>query len=1215
MRALEKRPADRYVSAGEMAADLRRFLRGEPTRARPLRANEKLVRWARHKPWAAALVVVVALSLFTMVAMAGAYTVQLRAALAETKQRRDEAENSRQIVRRQLYASDIRLAQEALDAYRLGECVSILDRQRPAPGDLDLREFAWGYLWHRTHSAQRELLGNEGEQYAVEYSPDGSLLVAAGADGVVRLWEADTGRLRQELRDSHSEVNALAFSADGSQLAAVNDAGELLIWSLAGSSSLKCRAAVSATELYAVRFSPDGQQTAVAGDDGYVRVVATLDGAIQRELPGHTQPVYALAYWQGGHHLISGGRQGQLLDWDLTNDADAQSRTWPIVGNGPIRSLEFTPDETHLAFCQDDVYIVRVGDDDAMNRISCDTAPFSSVRFSADGKWIVIGSMDSTWRMGPWNRKRDDLAVVAAHQGRVHAIAVSPLRDEVASVGADGFVRQWSNPWPSNQFTLTASGALRYTAEFSAHGERLILKYGEKDDSSNLVSSDWDGNAWQAVHYWKSSERNAAIRCAISSDGKWIVRTDGGANLLAWQRELSTEWRKIGSLEPLIGELALAPAAPLVIGSNMGTLAAWDLEPARLRWKVEIPRSDVRQLTSSERLVACSVGSEVRVYDLLTGKLLLSRQTPGSEIHALAIAVDSRQLLAAGTDRSIYRWTLPGGDKLPSWIAHGAIVEGLAIDASGRTVASFDSDSILKIWHPPTGQAILSLYAETPNRMVFSPDGRYLHLGGSASRDWGVWSLHSVLPTSVSGIAKQAASSRFPEVESVPPASVPDDAVASAEAAEESHPASIGDGLILDARTQAVALQSNGKIVAVGYSNNGRDDDFVIARFNANGSLDTLFSGDGKQSVSFGSFDHATSVAVQADGKIVVAGYTGTGANLDFAVTRLNADGSLDSSFDGDGKWTGAFGSAQDIAYSVVVQPDGKILVAGLTSNGSNYDFALVRLNANGSLDTSFDGDGKATQALGSGDDIAYAVGLQADGKIVLAGSSYHGNDDFAAVRYNTNGSLDTSFDGDGRVWVGIGSAADEARALAIQSDGKLVLAGKSNIGGSNQFSLVRLDANGSLDSSFDGDGKLTTAVSGSTDVANGLVIQPDNKLVAAGYSRLSGHSRVALARYNTDGSLDDGSATDSTPSDKFANDGAFTTSLHSNSDEEAFDAVLQPDGKLVVVGTTLSAASDINALNDFLIIRFEVDGSLDRSFGEAAERTDAKQLEGVPFP
>ncbi|MGD9646605.1 MAG: protein kinase, partial [Pirellulales bacterium] len=842
LRALEKRPADRYVSAGEMAADLRRFLRGEPTRARPLRANEKLVRWARHKPWAAALVVVVALSLFTMVAMAGAYTVQLRAALAETKQRRDEAENSRQIVRRQLYASDIRLAQEALDAYRLGECVSILDRQRPAPGDLDLREFAWGYLWHRTHSAQRELLGNEGEQYAVEYSPDGSLLVAAGADGVVRLWEADTGRLRQELRDSHSEVNALAFSADGSQLAAVNDAGELLIWSLAGSSSLKCRAAVSATELYAVRFSPDGQQTAVAGDDGYVRVVATLDGAIQRELPGHTQPVYALAYWQGGHHLISGGRQGQLLDWDLTNDADAQSRTWPIVGNGPIRSLEFTPDETHLAFCQDDVYIVRVGDDDAMNRISCDTAPFSSVRFSADGKWIVIGSMDSTWRMGPWNRKRDDLAVVAAHQGRVHAIAVSPLRDEVASVGADGFVRQWSNPWPSNQFTLTASGALRYTAEFSAHGERLILKYGEKDDSSNLVSSDWDGNAWQAVHYWKSSERNAAIRCAISSDGKWIVRTDGGANLLAWQRELSTEWRKIGSLEPLIGELALAPAAPLVIGSNMGTLAAWDLEPARLRWKVEIPRSDVRQLTSSERLVACSVGSEVRVYDLLTGKLLLSRQTPGSEIHALAIAVDSRQLLAAGTDRSIYRWTLPGGDKLPSWIAHGAIVEGLAIDASGRTVASFDSDSILKIWHPPTGQAILSLYAETPNRMVFSPDGRYLHLGGSASRDWGVWSLHSVLPTSVSGIAKQAASSRFPEVESVPPASVPDDAVASAEAAEESHPASIGDGLILDARTQAVALQSNGKIVAVGYSNNGRDDDFVIARFNANGSLDTLFS-------------------------------------------------------------------------------------------------------------------------------------------------------------------------------------------------------------------------------------------------------------------------------------------------------------------------------------------------------------------------------------
>ncbi|MGD9646608.1 MAG: PKD domain-containing protein, partial [Pirellulales bacterium] len=307
--------------------------------------------------------------------------------------------------------------------------------------------------------------------------------------------------------------------------------------------------------------------------------------------------------------------------------------------------------------------------------------------------------------------------------------------------------------------------------------------------------------------------------------------------------------------------------------------------------------------------------------------------------------------------------------------------------------------------------------------------------------------------------------------------------------------------------------------------------------------------------MSFGSFDHATSVAVQADGKIVVAGYTGTGANLDFAVTRLNADGSLDSSFDGDGKWTGAFGSAQDIAYSVVVQPDGKILVAGLTSNGSNYDFALVRLNANGSLDTSFDGDGKATQALGSGDDIAYAVGLQADGKIVLAGSSYHGNDDFAAVRYNTNGSLDTTFDGDGRVWVGIGSAADEARALAIQSDGKLVLAGKSNTGSSNQFSLVRFNSNGSLDSSFDGDGKLTTAVSVANAGATSVVVQSDGKIVAAGGS--DNGSNIALIRYHADGSLDT----------SFDGDGKLVSDLEGGH-ESAERAALGPDGKLHVVGS-----------------------------------------------
>ena len=135
------------------------------------------------------------------------------------------------------------------------------------------------------------------------------------------------------------------------------------------------------------------------------------------------------------------------------------------------------------------------------------------------------------------------------------------------------------------------------------------------------------------------------------------------------------------------------------------------------------------------------------------------------------------------------------------------------------------------------------------------------------------------------------------------------------------------------------------------------------------------------------------------------------------------AAGDLDTSFDSDGKVTTEVGSTFDVARSVAIQSDGKIVAAGYSDNGSNDDFALVRYNTDGSLDASFDGDGKVTTAIGSGTDQAFSVAIQSDGKIVAAGDSYNGsNDDFALVRYNTDGSLDTSFDSDGKVTTAIGS-------------------------------------------------------------------------------------------------------------------------------------------------------------------------------------------------
>jgi uncharacterized delta-60 repeat protein len=222
--------------------------------------------------------------------------------------------------------------------------------------------------------------------------------------------------------------------------------------------------------------------------------------------------------------------------------------------------------------------------------------------------------------------------------------------------------------------------------------------------------------------------------------------------------------------------------------------------------------------------------------------------------------------------------------------------------------------------------------------------------------------------------------------------------------------------------------------------------------------LDTTLGTNGKVTTAIGGQDFATAVAIQSDGKIVVAGYSLNGANDDFALARYNTDGSLDTTFDTDGKVTTAIGASVDRASAVAIQSDGKILVAGFSSDGFSTDFALARYNADGSLDTTFSSDGKVTTAIGASYDYASAMAIQSNGKIVVAGSALiNYTDDFALARYNADGSLDTTFQIAGKATTAIRSD-DSAHAVAIQSDGKIVVVGET-WGGSpsnSDFALVR---------------------------------------------------------------------------------------------------------------------------------------------------------------
>lgn len=323
-----------------------------------------------------------------------------------------------------------------------------------------------------------------------------------------------------------------------------------------------------------------------------------------------------------------------------------------------------------------------------------------------------------------------------------------------------------------------------------------------------------------------------------------------------------------------------------------------------------------------------------------------------------------------------------------------------------------------------------------------------------------------------------------------------------------------GDGIvttpILSSTDQAyaVALQADGKIVVGGQAFNGSNMDFALVRYHTNGTLDTDFDTDGKRTAPIGTgFDFIHAIAIQPDGRIVAAGRSGSGGIYDIALARFTTTGAFDNTFDTDGKLTMPVGTLDDRGYALVLQPDGKIVVAGSASraiaNGSGSDFVLLRFNTNGALDSTFDGDGKVITFFSTLGGEVNALALQPDGKIVAAGYYWNGSDyDYALARYNTNGSLDNNFDGDGTLVMTVapGSGSEMAHAVALQPDGKIVFAGiNTSAAPSSSYTTVRLNPNGSPDASFGANGIATTFLAGSTDSAYALLIQPDGKILVGG--------------------------------------------------------------------------------------------------------------------
>jgi uncharacterized delta-60 repeat protein len=342
----------------------------------------------------------------------------------------------------------------------------------------------------------------------------------------------------------------------------------------------------------------------------------------------------------------------------------------------------------------------------------------------------------------------------------------------------------------------------------------------------------------------------------------------------------------------------------------------------------------------------------------------------------------------------------------------------------------------------------------------------------------------------------------------------------------------------------------------------------------ARGDLDPTFGSGGKVTTDFGGNETAWGLAVQADGKAVVAGTRfDPGPSDDFVLARYTATGALDATFDGDGKVTTDFGGRSDGADDVAVQADGKIVVAGsgFSVPVRPLDFALARYNRDGTLDATFGDGGKVLTTFEPNSiDRANALVIQPDGKIVAVGSTRSGpTSQFAVARYLPNGSLDATFDGDGLAMTPISSGV--AFDLAVQPDGKLIAAGWSNPGGFD-IAMVRYNPDGSLDSSFGGNGTVVaSSFRPASTYASHVLVQPDGKILTGG---------AGLARFTSDGTVDR----------SFGAGGRAVTDLG------LVTPVLQPDRKILAVGSTPSPGN----FSDFAVVRLTAAGRIDPTYGRS---------------
>jgi WD40 repeat protein len=761
LKCLQKEPGKRYGSAGELADDVDRFLKGEPIQARPVSRLERAGKWVRRHPAVSGLLTAVVL--VTVLGFAGTYskyrdaeqqtniavyhrrvaeaksevarekTREAETALVKARQAEQEsAARARAEARANaqaqflLYVNKLALAQREADNRNPVRAMQVLESCSQ-----ELRGWEHGHLRRRCQVETLPLFkGHAGAVNCVRFSPDGTRLASGGSDGMVRIWNAGNGREVLCFKAHLKGVTSISFSPRGRRLASGGGDGTVRIWDAGiGQEVLSIKA--HSNEARSVCFSPDGARLASVGD-GRVRLWDARSGRLLRLFRGGLNPDNSVCFSPDGTRLASGGYGWNRLVrlWDVRSGQVLHT----LKGHtNDISCVCFSPDGTRLASSGWGTdRTVRVWDASSgreLLTLEGHTNLVFGVCFSPDGTRLASAAFDSTVRVWDGRNGRTLLTI----ETPVRNVCFSPDGTRLAGAGWDGTVRVWDLRGYRDFLLLKGHTNDIFSACFSPDGQRLASA------SADRTVRLWDVRTGQELHTLKGHTDHVLSVC-FSPDGRQLASGSADRTVRLWDarggllRTLKghTEW---------VRSVCFSPDGKRLASAGLdGTVRLWDVSNGQELRTLEGQAKQILSVSFSPdgRRLASAGGTIVRLWDASSGRELRNFKGHTRAVSNVCFSPDGNRLASAGEDHTVRLWDIRSGQLLSTLKGHTNLVLSVCFSPDGR-LASAGWDHTIRLWDPDRGSELLTLrgHANTVRSVCFSRDGRL----ASASSDGtiGVW--------------------------------------------------------------------------------------------------------------------------------------------------------------------------------------------------------------------------------------------------------------------------------------------------------------------------------------------------------------------------------------------------------------------------------------------------------------------------------------------